>query len=71
LAFAIKVARRRAALEYFRDADIEPDARISDAVHLIKSRRQADGRWLLERAYDEPLPVPRGVKFPSASPQGA
>ena len=48
------------ALDYFRDADIKPDARISDAVHLIKSRRQADGRWLLERAYDETLPVPFG-----------
>ncbi len=43
------------ALDYFRDADIQPDARMSDAVHLIKSRRQPDGRWLLERAYDEPL----------------
>jgi len=48
------------ALDYFREADIEPDARISDAVRLIKSRRQADGRWLLERAYDEPLPFPFG-----------
>jgi hypothetical protein len=40
--------------------DIKPDARISDAMHLIKSKRQADGRWLLERAYDETLPVPFG-----------
>jgi hypothetical protein len=48
------------ALDYFRDADIKPDARISDAVHLIKSRRQADGRWLLERVYDETLSVPFG-----------
>ena len=48
------------ALDYFRDANIKPDTRISDAVHLIKSRRQADGRWLLERAYDETLPVPFG-----------
>jgi hypothetical protein len=46
------------ALDYFRDAGIKPDARISDAVHLIKSRRQSDGRWLLERAYDETLPFP-------------
>jgi hypothetical protein len=44
----------------FREADIKPDARVSDAVHLIKSKRQADGRWLLERAYDETLPVPFG-----------
>jgi hypothetical protein len=46
------------ALDYLRDADVQPDARISDAVHLIESRRQADGRWLLERAYDEALALP-------------
>ena len=48
------------ALDYFRETEIKPDARISDAVHLIKSKRQTDGRWLLERAYDETLPVPFG-----------
>jgi hypothetical protein len=48
------------ALDYFRTADVEPDARISDAVHLIGSRRQADGRWLLDRAYDEALAFPFG-----------
>ncbi len=46
------------ALDYFRDADLQPDARINEAVHLIQSRRQADGRWLLDRAYDEALPFP-------------
>ena len=48
------------ALDYFRDADVQPDARISDAVHLIESKRQADGRWLLDRAYDEALALPFG-----------
>jgi hypothetical protein len=48
------------ALDYFRDADVQPDARISDAVHLIESRRQPDGRWLLDRAYEEALPFPFG-----------
>jgi hypothetical protein len=48
------------AVDYFRDADVQPDARMSDAVHLIESRRQADGRWLLERAYDEALALPFG-----------
>jgi hypothetical protein len=48
------------ALDYFRAADFEPDARMSEAVHLIESRRQADGRWLLERAYDEALALPVG-----------
>jgi len=48
------------ALDYFRSADVEPDARMSDAVDLIESKRQADGRWLLERVYDEALAVPAG-----------
>jgi hypothetical protein len=51
------------ALDYFRNADagsdVGPDGRIGDAVHLIESRRQGDGkakgRWLLDRAYDEAL----------------
>jgi hypothetical protein len=48
------------ALDYLRNADVQPDARICDAVHVIESRRQADGRWLLDRAYDEALAVPFG-----------
>jgi hypothetical protein len=43
------------ALDYFRNASVQPDPRIGDAVHLIESRRQADGRWILDRAYDEAL----------------
>jgi len=48
------------ALDYFRAANIRPDERISDAVHFLESRRQADGRWLLDRAYDEALALPFG-----------
>ena len=48
------------ALDYFRAAGDQPDARISDAVHVIESRRQADGRWLLDGAYDEALAFPFG-----------
>ena len=63
------------ALDYFRNADAHPDARLSDAVHFIESRRQAgvpnapavgamgvkaDGRWLLDRAYDEALALSAG-----------
>jgi len=42
-------------LDYLRAANVHPDERISDAVHFIESRRQADGRWLLDRSYDEAL----------------
>jgi hypothetical protein len=48
------------ALDYFRDAGVQPDARMSDAVHLIEARRQTDGRWLLDCAYNEALTVPFG-----------
>jgi hypothetical protein len=41
-------------LDYFRSADAY-DARLDEAVHVIGSRQQADGRWHLDRAYDEAL----------------
>lgn len=28
---------------------------MDEAVQFVKSKRQADGRWLPDRAYDEPL----------------
>jgi hypothetical protein len=43
------------ALDYFRDAGVQPDARMRDAVRHVGSRRQADGRWLLDRAHEEAL----------------
>jgi hypothetical protein len=43
------------ALDYFRETDVSSDARMSDAVRLVESRRQADGRWLLDRAYGEAI----------------
>jgi hypothetical protein len=46
------------ALDYFRASGIAPDERMSDAVRLIESKRQADGRWLLDAAYDEALALP-------------
>ena len=46
------------ALDYLRDAGVRPDARIGDALHVVESRRQADGRWLLDHAYDEALAFP-------------
>jgi hypothetical protein len=43
------------ALDYLREAGVAPDARVADAVHVVESRRQADGRWLLDRAHREAL----------------
>jgi hypothetical protein len=48
------------ALDYLREAGVGPDARMGEAVQIIESKQQADGRWLLDRAYDEALCVPFG-----------
>ena len=38
------------AAEYFREAsllaDVPPDPRMAQAIEMIRSARQADGRWL-------------------------
>jgi hypothetical protein len=46
------------ALDYFRDAGLPPDARIADAMNLVESKRQTNGRWLLDVAHDEALALP-------------
>jgi hypothetical protein len=48
------------ALDYFRAAGLRPDPRTDAALHVVESRRQADGRWLLDRAQDEAIAVPFG-----------
>jgi hypothetical protein len=47
------------ALDYLRDAHLglPPDPRLHDAVRFVASKRQVNGRWLLDRAYDEALPL--------------
>jgi hypothetical protein len=48
------------ALDYFRDIGIPHDPRVSDALHIVQSNRQPDGRWLLDDAHDEGLALPLG-----------
>ena len=52
------------ALDYFRNANGldggRPNARMGDAVRFIASRRLANGRWVLDRAYDEALALSCG-----------
>ncbi len=38
-------------LDYLRNAGAAPDARITDAIDLVRSKRGADGRWLLDVRY--------------------
>jgi len=36
------------ALDYFRAAGAEPDPRMAEAIEVVRSKRQPDGRWLLD-----------------------
>jgi hypothetical protein len=38
-------------LEHFRRAGGDADPRLAEAVEVVRSKRQPDGRWLLERSY--------------------
>ena len=48
------------ALDYFRSEGAQPEALANEAVQLVESKRRPDGRWLLDRAYDEALAVSCG-----------
>jgi hypothetical protein len=39
------------ALDYFRRAGDVPDERVSEAVQLVRDKRQPDGTWLLENTH--------------------
>ena len=40
------------ALDYLRDAGGAPDTRIGEAVEIVASRQEPDGRWPLENAHE-------------------
>jgi hypothetical protein len=39
------------ALDYFRHSGAAPESRMADAVEIVQSKRQPDGRWLLDRIH--------------------
>ena len=39
------------ALEYFRSVGDAPDPRMNEAIELLRSKQQPDGRWLLENTH--------------------
>ena len=39
------------ALDYFRGSGARPEPRMAEAVELTRSKRQPDGRWLLDRVH--------------------
>jgi hypothetical protein len=52
------------ALDYFRDSTRDStaplDPRFGDAIDLLESKRQPDGRWLLDASYTEAIALPIG-----------
>jgi hypothetical protein len=44
-------------LEYLRRAGATPDERVVEAIELVESKRDDDGRWPLETQYPGTLPV--------------
>jgi hypothetical protein len=44
-------------LDYLRHAGSVPDARITEAINLVASKQDGDGRWLLETQYPGRMPV--------------
>jgi hypothetical protein len=44
-------------LEYLRSAGVTPDERVAEAIELVASKRDRDGRWKLEAHYPGVLPV--------------
>jgi hypothetical protein len=46
------------ALEYFREAGDPPDPRVDEAMELLRSKRQPDGTWLLEKTHSGKVQFP-------------
>jgi hypothetical protein len=44
-------------LEYLRRAGVAPDERVAEAIELVASKRDDDGRWPLETQYPGKMPV--------------
>jgi len=39
------------ALDYFRRSGAKPDSRLAEAMEIVRSKRQPDGRWLFDRVH--------------------
>jgi hypothetical protein len=48
------------ALDYLRDAGVVPDDRMAEAIGIVESKRDVDGRWPLDHAHHDELPVDLG-----------
>jgi hypothetical protein len=44
-------------LEYLRRVAVAPDDRVAEAINIVASKRDDEGRWSLETRYPGKLPV--------------
>jgi hypothetical protein len=48
------------ALHYLRDAGVEPDERMAEAIGIVESKRGEDGRWRMDHAFHDDQLVDMG-----------
>jgi hypothetical protein len=48
------------ALDYLRSAEVTPEERMATAIDLVRSKRDASGRWALDVRYPGQMPVDLG-----------
>ena len=48
-------------LEYLRSTNVTPDPRMAEAIDLVASKRDAEGRWALEKAHPDESDAEPGV----------
>jgi hypothetical protein len=44
-------------LDYLRDAGVQPDSRIREAIEIVIARRHQNGRWPLNLLHPEQIPL--------------
>jgi hypothetical protein len=49
-------------LDYLREAGVAPDERVAEAIGVVESKRDADGRWPLEHAHHDQQLVDLGER---------
>ncbi|HEY7023279.1 MAG TPA: hypothetical protein VH349_19320 [Ktedonobacterales bacterium] len=49
-------------LEYLRRAGVTPDERVAEAIALVESKRDGEGRWPLDTQYSGVMPVDFGER---------
>jgi hypothetical protein len=54
-------------LDYFRAAGVKPDDRVTEAIAIVEEKRDAGGRWPLEKPHEgeDHFPMDEGVGKPS------